>query len=162
MAQGGSQGAALRPQAHQQGSRARTTGQSVKQFKYFDKGKHGNGCFCLARFRRPVAPGWQARVWRLHSLVAWLVLKLYYLVGHPERIAPCCMGDLGLGHSRGQMAITSPNGSTQGVTRDGGAKRSKAAGGDRTRRKRPQSGPSGGLSARASSVDQGRGSGLAP
>src|ERR1700759_2849494 len=72
-------------------------------FKYFDKGSMAT----ISRYSAVAQVG-QLEFGGFIAWLAWLVLHLYYLVGHRNRIAALfAWGMSFLGRSRGQMAITS-------------------------------------------------------
>src|ERR1700761_5877249 len=74
-----------------------------KPFKYFDKGSMAT----ISRFSAVAQVG-KLEFGGFIAWLAWLVLHLYYLVGHRNRIAALfAWGISFLGRSRGQMAITS-------------------------------------------------------
>jgi NADH dehydrogenase len=74
-----------------------------KPFKYFDKGSMAT----ISRFSAVAQVG-KLEFAGFFAWLAWLVLHLYYLVGHRNRIAALfAWGMSFLGRTRGQMAITS-------------------------------------------------------
>src|ERR1700753_4487951 len=74
-----------------------------KPFKYFDKGSMAT----VSRFSAVAQVG-KLEFGGFIAWLAWLVLHLYYLVGHRNRIAALfAWGISFLGHGRDQMAITS-------------------------------------------------------
>jgi NADH:ubiquinone reductase (H+-translocating) len=74
-----------------------------KPFKYFDKGSMAT----VSRFSAVAQVG-KLEFGGFIAWLAWLVLHLYYLVGHRNRIAAMfAWGISFLGRTRGQMAITS-------------------------------------------------------
>jgi NADH:ubiquinone reductase (H+-translocating) len=74
-----------------------------KPFKYFDKGSMAT----ISRFSAVAQVG-KLQFAGFFAWLAWLVLHLYYLVGHRNRIAALfAWGMSFLGRTRGQMAITS-------------------------------------------------------
>ena len=73
-----------------------------KPFKYFDKGSMAT----VSRFSAVAQVG-KLEFGGFIAWLAWLVLHLYYLVGHRNRIAAVfAWGISFLGRTRGQMAIT--------------------------------------------------------
>jgi NADH:ubiquinone reductase (H+-translocating) len=103
MAQGAIQGAQYAATLIKQAVKGRDDPANRKPFKYFDKGS-------MALISRYSAV---ARVGKLEfggfvAWLAWLLLHLYYLIGHRNRIAAMfAWGISFLGRTRGQMAITS-------------------------------------------------------
>jgi NADH dehydrogenase len=74
-----------------------------KPFKYFDKGSMAT----ISRYSAVAQVG-KLQFAGFFAWLAWLVLHLYYLVGHRNRIAAIfAWGMSFLGRTRGQMAITS-------------------------------------------------------
>jgi NADH dehydrogenase len=74
-----------------------------KPFKYFDKGSMAT----VSRFSAVAQVG-KLEFGGFIAWLAWLVLHLYYLIGHRNRIAAMfAWGISFLGRTRGQMAITS-------------------------------------------------------
>ena len=74
-----------------------------KPFKYFDKGSMAT----ISRYSAVAKVG-KLEFGGFIAWLAWLVLHLYYLVGHRNRIAAMfAWGISFLGRTRGQMAITS-------------------------------------------------------
>ncbi len=74
-----------------------------KPFKYFDKGSMAT----VSRFSAVAQVG-KLEFGGFIAWLAWLVLHLYYLVGHRNRIAAMFSWGISfLGRTRGQMAITS-------------------------------------------------------
>jgi NADH:ubiquinone reductase (H+-translocating) len=103
MAQGAIQGATYATKLIKRSLEGRDDPANRAPFKYFDKGS-------MATISRYSAV---ARVGKLEfggfiAWLAWLLLHLYYLVGHRNRIAALfSWGVSFLGRGRGQMAITS-------------------------------------------------------
>jgi NADH:ubiquinone reductase (H+-translocating) len=103
MAQGAIQGAQYAATLIKQAVKGHDDPANRKPFKYFDKGS-------MALISRYSAV---ARVGKLEfggfvAWLAWLLLHLYYLIGHRNRIAAMfAWGISFLGRTRGQMAITS-------------------------------------------------------
>jgi NADH:ubiquinone reductase (H+-translocating) len=103
MAQGAIQGATYATKCIKRALKGHDDPANRAPFSYFDKGS-------MATISRYSAV---AKVGKLEfsgfiAWLAWLVLHLYYLVGHRNRIAALFAWGLSfLGRSRGQMAITS-------------------------------------------------------
>ena len=103
MAQGAIQGAQYAATLIKHAVKGHDDPANRKPFKYFDKGS-------MALISRYSAV---ARVGKLEfggfvAWLAWLLLHLYYLIGHRNRIAAMfAWGISFLGRTRGQMAITS-------------------------------------------------------
>jgi NADH:ubiquinone reductase (H+-translocating) len=103
MAQGAIQGAHYATKAIKQGLKGRDDPANRQPFKYFDKGSMAT----ISRFNAVAQVG-KLEFGGFIAWLAWLVLHLYYLVGHRNRIAAVfAWGISFLGRSRGQMAITS-------------------------------------------------------
>jgi NADH dehydrogenase len=103
MAQGAIQGAHYATKAIKQGLKGHDDPANRKPFKYFDKGSMAT----VSRFSAVAQVG-KLEFGGFIAWLAWLVLHLYYLVGHRNRIAALfAWGISFLGHGRGQMAITS-------------------------------------------------------
>ncbi len=74
-----------------------------KPFKYFDKGSMA----LISRYSAVAQVG-KLEFGGFIAWLAWLLLHLYYLIGHRNRIAAMfAWGISFLGRTRGQMAITS-------------------------------------------------------
>jgi NADH:ubiquinone reductase (H+-translocating) len=103
MAQGAIQGASYATKVIKQGLKGHDDPANRKPFKYFDKGSMAT----VSRFSAVAKVG-KLEFGGFIAWLAWLVLHLYYLVGHRNRIAALfAWGISFLGRSRGQMAITS-------------------------------------------------------
>src|ERR1700752_1475063 len=103
MAQGAIQGAHYAANVIKQGLKGHDDPANRKPFKYFDKGSMAT----VSRFSAVAQVG-KLEFGGFIAWLAWLVLHLYYLVGHRNRIAALfAWGISFLGHGRGQMAITS-------------------------------------------------------
>lgn len=103
MAQGAIQGATYAAKCIKRSLKGRDDPPRRKPFKYFDKGSMAT----VSRFNAV------AQVRRLEfggfiAWVAWLVLHLYYLVGHKNRLTTVIAWLIAfVGHGRGQMVMTS-------------------------------------------------------
>ncbi len=103
MAQGAIQGAHYATKAIKQGLKEHDDPANRKPFKYFDKGSMAT----ISRYSAVAKVG-KLEFGGFIAWLAWLVLHLYYLVGHRNRIAALfAWGISFLGRARGQMAITS-------------------------------------------------------
>jgi NADH:ubiquinone reductase (H+-translocating) len=103
MAQGAIQGAHYATKLIKQGLKGQDDPANRKPFKYFDKGSMAT----ISRYSAVAKVG-KLEFGGFIAWLAWLVLHLYYLVGHRNRIAALyAWGISFLGRSRGQMAITS-------------------------------------------------------
>ncbi len=103
MAQGAIQGAHYATKAIKQGLKGHDDPANRKPFKYFDKGSMAT----ISRYSAVAKVG-KLEFGGFIAWLAWLVLHLYYLVGHRNRIAALfAWGISFLGRARGQMAITS-------------------------------------------------------
>ncbi|ORA79296.1 NAD(P)/FAD-dependent oxidoreductase [Mycobacterium malmoense] len=103
MAQGAIQGASYATKTIKQGLKGQDDPANRKPFKYFDKGSMAT----VSRFSAVAQVG-KLEFGGFAAWLAWLVLHLYYLVGHRNRIAALfAWGISFLGRGRGQMAITS-------------------------------------------------------
>ena len=103
MAQGAIQGASHATKVIRQALKGHDDPTNRKPFKYFDKGSMAT----VSRFSAVAKVG-KLEFGGFIAWLAWLVLHLYYLVGHRNRIAALyAWGISFLGRSRGQMAITS-------------------------------------------------------
>ncbi|OIN82812.1 NAD(P)/FAD-dependent oxidoreductase [Mycobacterium malmoense] len=103
MAQGAIQGASYATKTIKQGLKGQDHPANRKPFKYFDKGSMAT----VSRFSAVAQVG-KLEFGGFAAWLAWLVLHLYYLVGHRNRIAALfAWGISFLGRGRGQMAITS-------------------------------------------------------
>jgi NADH:ubiquinone reductase (H+-translocating) len=103
MAQGAIQGAHYVTKAIKQGLKGQDDPANRKPFKYFDKGSMAT----ISRYSAVAQVG-KLEFGGFIAWLAWLVLHLYYLVGHRNRFAALfAWGISFLGRSRGQMAITS-------------------------------------------------------
>jgi NADH dehydrogenase len=103
MAQGAIQGAHYVTKAIKQGLKGQDDPANRKPFKYFDKGSMAT----ISRYSAVAKVG-KVEFGGFIAWLAWLVLHLYYLVGHRNRIAALyAWGISFLGRNRGQMAITS-------------------------------------------------------
>lgn len=103
MAQGAIQGAHYATTAIKHGLKGHDDPPNRKPFKYFDKGSMAT----VSRFSAVAQVG-KLEFGGFIAWLAWLVLHLYYLIGHRNRIAAMfAWGISFLGRTRGQMAITS-------------------------------------------------------
>jgi NADH dehydrogenase len=103
MAQGAIQGAHYAAKVIKQGLKGQDDPANRKPFKYFDKGSMAT----VSRFSAVAKVG-KLEFGGFIAWLAWLVLHLYYLIGHRNRIAAMfAWGISFLGRSRGQLAITS-------------------------------------------------------
>jgi NADH dehydrogenase len=103
MAQGAIQGAHYATKLIKQGLKGQDDPANRKPFKYFDKGSMAT----ISRYSAVAQVG-KLEFGGFIAWLAWLVLHLYYLVGHRNRVAALyAWGISFLGRSRGQMAITS-------------------------------------------------------
>ena len=103
MAQGAIQGESYATKAIRQGLKGHDDPTNRKPFKCFDKGSMAT----VSRFSAVAQVG-KLEFGGFIAWLAWLVLHLYYLVGHKNRFtAVIAWGISFLGRSRGQMAITS-------------------------------------------------------
>src|SRR6201996_2774023 len=103
MAQGAIQGAHYATKLIKQGLKGQDDPANRKPFKYFDKGSMAT----ISRYSAVAKVG-KVEFGGFIAWLAWLVLHLYYLVGHRNRIAALfAWGISFLGRARGQMAITS-------------------------------------------------------
>jgi NADH dehydrogenase len=103
MAQGAIQGAHYATKAIMQGLKGHDDPTNRKPFKYLDKGSMAT----ISRYSAVAKVG-KLEFGGFIAWLAWLVLHLYYLVGHRNRIAALfAWGISFLGRARGQMAITS-------------------------------------------------------
>ncbi|MGE2817850.1 NAD(P)/FAD-dependent oxidoreductase [Mycobacterium heidelbergense] len=103
MAQGAIQGAHYATTAIKHGLKGHDDPANRKPFKYFDKGSMAT----VSRFSAVAQVG-KLEFGGFIAWLAWLVLHLYYLIGHRNRIAAMfAWGISFLGRTRGQMAITS-------------------------------------------------------
>jgi NADH dehydrogenase len=103
MAQGAIQGAHYATKAIKQGLKGHDDPANRKPFKYFDKGSMAT----ISRYSAVAQVG-KLEFGGFIAWLAWLLLHLYYLVGHRNRFAALfAWGISFLGRSRGQMAITS-------------------------------------------------------
>jgi NADH:ubiquinone reductase (H+-translocating) len=103
MAQGAIQGAHYATTVIKQSLKGHDDPANRKPFKYFDKGSMAT----VSRFSAVAQVG-KLEFGGFIAWLAWLVLHLFYLVGHRNRIAAVFAWLLSfLGRSRGQMAITS-------------------------------------------------------
>lgn len=103
MAQGAIQGAHYATTAIKNGLKGHDDPPNRKPFKYFDKGSMAT----VSRFSAVAQVG-KLEFGGFIAWLAWLVLHLYYLIGHRNRIAAMfAWGISFLGRTRGQMAITS-------------------------------------------------------
>lgn len=103
MAQGAIQGAHYATTAIKHGLKGQDDPPNRKPFKYFDKGSMAT----VSRFSAVAQVG-KLEFGGFIAWLAWLVLHLYYLIGHRNRIAAMfAWGISFLGRTRGQMAITS-------------------------------------------------------
>jgi NADH dehydrogenase len=103
MAQGAIQGAHYATTVIKQAVKDHDDPANRKPFKYFDKGSMAT----ISRYSAVAQVG-KLEFAGFFAWLAWLVLHLYYLVGHRNRIAALfAWGMSFLGRTRGQMAITS-------------------------------------------------------
>jgi NADH:ubiquinone reductase (H+-translocating) len=103
MAQGAIQGAHYATTVIKQAVKGQDDPANRKPFKYFDKGSMAT----ISRYSAVAKVG-KLEFAGFFAWLAWLVLHLYYLVGHRNRIAALfAWGISFLGRTRGQMAITS-------------------------------------------------------
>jgi NADH dehydrogenase len=103
MAQGAIQGAHYATKAIKHELKGQSAPANRKPFKYFDKGSMAT----VSRFSAVAQVG-KLEFGGFLAWLAWLVLHLYYLIGHRNRIAALfAWGISFLGRTRGQMAITS-------------------------------------------------------
>ena len=103
MAQGAIQGANYAANVIKQAVKGHDDPVNRKPFKYFDKGSMAT----ISRYSAVAQVG-KLEFAGFFAWLAWLVLHLYYLVGHRNRIAALfAWGISFLGRTRGQMAITS-------------------------------------------------------
>jgi NADH dehydrogenase len=103
MAQGAIQGAHYATKAIKHELQGQSDPANRKPFKYFDKGSMAT----VSRFSAVAQVG-KFEFGGFLAWLAWLVLHLYYLIGHRNRIAALfAWGISFLGRTRGQMAITS-------------------------------------------------------
>jgi NADH:ubiquinone reductase (H+-translocating) len=103
MAQGAIQGATYATKAIKRELKGQDDPNNRKPFKYFDKGSMAT----VSRFNAVAQVG-KLEFGGFIAWLAWLVLHLFYLVGHRNRIAAVFAWLISfLGRSRGQMAITS-------------------------------------------------------
>jgi NADH:ubiquinone reductase (H+-translocating) len=103
MAQGAIQGATYATKCIKRSLKGHDDPAQRAAFKYFDKGSMAT----ISRYSAVAQVG-KLEFGGFIAWLAWLVLHLYYLVGHRNRIAAMfAWGMSFLGRSRGQMAITS-------------------------------------------------------
>ena len=103
MAQGAIQGAHYAAHVITQTVKGQDDPGNRKPFKYFNKGSMAT----ISRYSAVAQVG-KLEFGGFIAWLAWLVLHLYYLVGHRNRIAALfAWGISFLGRTRGQMAITS-------------------------------------------------------
>ncbi len=103
MAQGAIQGAHYAATLIKQAVKGHDDPANRKPFKYFDKGSMA----LISRYSAVAQVG-KLEFGGFIAWLAWLLLHLYYLVGHRNRIAAMfAWGISFLGRTRGQMAITS-------------------------------------------------------
>jgi NADH:ubiquinone reductase (H+-translocating) len=103
MAQGAIQGAHYATTVIKLALKGQDDPANRKPFKYFDKGSMAT----ISRYSAVAQVG-KLEFSGFIAWLAWLVLHLYYLVGHRNRIAALfAWGISFLGRTRGQMAITS-------------------------------------------------------
>jgi NADH dehydrogenase len=103
MAQGAIQGATYATKCIKRSLKGHDDPAHRAPFKYFDKGSMAT----ISRYSAVAQVG-KLEFGGFIAWLAWLVLHLYYLVGHRNRIAALfAWGTSFLGRSRGQMAITS-------------------------------------------------------
>src|SRR6201988_1686189 len=136
MAQGAIQGAHYAANVIKQGLKGHDAPANRKPFKYFDKGSMAT----VSRFSAVAQVG-KLEFGGFIAWLAWLVLHLYYLVGHRNRIAALyAWGISFLGRSRGQMAITSQMTYPRVVTQMMGAQQGALAGPERAEQAEKQAG----------------------
>jgi NADH:ubiquinone reductase (H+-translocating) len=103
MAQGAIQGAHYATKLIKHAIKGQDDPAARKPFKYFDKGSMAT----ISRFNAVAQVG-KLEFAGFFAWLAWLVLHLYYLVGHKNRFTAVLAWTISfLGRSRGQMAITS-------------------------------------------------------
>ena len=103
MAQGALQGASYAATVIKHAVKGHDDPANRKPFRYFDKGS-----MALVSRYSAVAQVGKLEFGGFLAWLAWLLLHLYYLVGHRNRVAAMfAWGISFLGRSRGQMAITS-------------------------------------------------------
>jgi NADH:ubiquinone reductase (H+-translocating) len=103
MAQGAIQGAKYAATIIKQAAKGQDNPAERKPFKYFDKGSMA----LISRYSAVAKVG-KLEFGGFIAWLAWLLLHLYYLIGHRNRIAAMFAWGLSfLGRTRGQMAITS-------------------------------------------------------
>ncbi|MGO9510026.1 MAG: NAD(P)/FAD-dependent oxidoreductase [Mycobacterium sp.] len=103
MAQGAIQGAHYATKAIKQTVKGNDDPANRKPFSYFDKGSMAT----ISRYSAVAQVG-KLEFGGFIAWLAWLMLHLYYLVGHRNRIAAMFSWMISfLGRTRGQMAITS-------------------------------------------------------
>jgi NADH dehydrogenase len=103
MAQGAIQGAHYAATIIKQAVKGQDDPANRKPFKYFDKGSMA----LISRYSAVAKVG-KLEFGGFIAWLAWLLLHLYYLIGHRNRIAAMfAWGISFLGRTRGQMAITS-------------------------------------------------------
>src|SRR5947209_2108452 len=103
MAQGAIQGAHYATGIIKQALKGHDDPATRKPFKYFDKGSMA----LISRYSAVAKVG-KLEFGGFIAWLAWLLLHLYYLIGHRNRIAAMfAWGISFLGRTRGQMAITS-------------------------------------------------------
>ncbi|OBH50182.1 NAD(P)/FAD-dependent oxidoreductase [Mycobacterium sp. E2479] len=103
MAQGAIQGAHYVTKLIKQAVNGHDDPANRKPFKYFDKGSMA----LISRYSAVAKVG-KLEFGGFIAWLAWLLLHLYYLIGHRNRIAAMfAWGISFLGRTRGQMAITS-------------------------------------------------------
>jgi len=103
MAQGAIQGATYATKCIKRSLKGHDDPAQRASFKYFDKGSMAT----ISRYSAVAQVG-KLEFGGFIAWLAWLVLHLYYLVGHRNRIAALfAWGMSFLGRSRGQMTITS-------------------------------------------------------
>jgi NADH:ubiquinone reductase (H+-translocating) len=103
MAQGAIQGAHYASKLIKHAIKGQDDPATRKPFKYFDKGSMAT----ISRFNAVAQVG-KLEFAGFFAWLAWLVLHLFYLVGHKNRFTAVLAWTISfLGRSRGQMAITS-------------------------------------------------------
>jgi NADH dehydrogenase len=103
MAQGAIQGAHYATTLIKHALKGHDDPATRKPFKYFDKGSMAT----ISRYSAVAQVG-KLEFGGFIAWLAWLILHLYYLIGHRNRIAAMfAWGISFLGRTRGQMAITS-------------------------------------------------------
>src|ERR1700677_2646043 len=103
MAQGAIQGAHYATNLIKHAIKGQDDPATRKPFKYFDKGSMAT----ISRFNAVAQVG-KLEFAGFFAWLAWLVLHLFYLVGHKNRFTAVLAWTISfLGRSRGQMAITS-------------------------------------------------------